>query len=1053
MMTSTAKRAVIGIDVGGTNTDAVVLNFDKDSVEVLASYKTPTTQDVTSGVRNALISVINNALEESPIALAQINIGTTHFVNAVVQRKNIVRVGVIRLCGPLSSEIPPFTDIPEDLQKHINGGFCLANGGYDFDGREISKLEKEEIFTFLKEITDKGVSNVVVSGIFSPVRIEHEEQVYRIIKEYNSELSVTLSHNIGQIGLLQRENAAILNEALKPLCRKTIEQFNSAVTEMGILCPIYLTKNDGTIIQRDLAIEYPVLAFSSGPTNSMRGAAYLSGLKEAIVIDIGGTTTDVGLIAKGFPRLSSTEIKIGGIRTNFSMPDVRSIGLGGGSYVRQDQGRVVVGPESAGLKILEESLVFADPENIKEKQITATDISVAAKITRVGNSENVQHLEHSFVEEAVKTIRQMLEDCIDEAKITARDLPAILVGGGHILVDKNQKLVGVSELVIPEHSEVANAIGAALSQVSGNVEYVKSLEELVNNPDTERIVTEAAKPDMSEEEKENAKKEARKVIYENVHKTLLTEARQLAFDSALKAGAEEKSLYVLEEGDIPLSYLPGNVSKFYVKVIGDLDILHRPTYLVSNKLKQTDKHSRQKETIEVSKQIYSSTGSSLFMDSDSKPTPDSPVFNSDGEWILSEFDVECISVGAGILGSGGGGPPYLGKLKALKSLKEGKQIRVADPVKMMEQANSENDLVVIIAIMGAPVIAEERLCSKECQDALQCMKNVYSDGYSNGEIPDSRNSIRQEGNVMCIDNYQYSQEQVTDVSSKLMGKKKIAGVMSAEIGGMNAVEPFTVAADMNLPVLDCDGMGRAFPELQMFLPLIEGMLPYPSTLADAKGRRSVVLKCDTAKELENYFRKVVVEMGCLAGVIISSLQKHDVLNKTVMFTTSLAWRLGKAVINARHAKKSTAEAVLAVTGGKVLMVGKISNVIRKTEGGFNTGHVAIKSITTEHTLKVEFQNENLVALLQSGKKEEVVAMVPDLITIIDSDNGEPIPTEAVRYGLRVTVLTLPAHASLRTDRALAFVGPAAFGYSHLDYKPCGEPMKPISVHSEFLHLK
>lgn len=1046
-MTSTAKRAVIGIDVGGTNTDAVVLDFDKDSVEVLASYKTPTTQDVTSGVKNALISVINNALQKSPIALAQINIGTTHFVNAVIQRKNIVRVGVIRLCGPLSSEIPPFTDIPEDLQKHINGGFCLANGGYDFDGREISKLEKEEILTFLKEITEKGVSNVVVSGIFSPVRIEHEEQVFRIIKEYNSELSVTLSHNIGQIGLLQRENAAILNEALKPLCRKTIEQFNFAVTEMGIPCPIYLTKNDGTIIQRELAIEYPVLAFSSGPTNSMRGAAYLSGLKDAIVIDIGGTTTDVGLIAKGFPRLSSTEIRIGGIRTNFSMPDVRSIGLGGGSYVRQDQGRVIVGPESAGLKILEESLVFADPENIREKRITATDISVAAKISRVGNSENVQHLEHSFVEEAVKTIRQKLEDCIDEAKIIAEDLPAILVGGGHILVDKNQKLLGVSDLVIPKHSEVANAIGAALSQVSGNVEYVKGLEELANNPDMERMVAEATK------KKENAKMEARKVIYENVHKTLLTEARQLAFDNALKAGAEEKSLYVLEEGDIPLSYLPGNVSKFYVKVIGDLDISHRPTYLVSNKIKQIDKHSRQSETIEVSKQIYSSTGSSLFMENDSKPTANGPVFNSDGEWVLSEFDVECISVGAGILGSGGGGPPYLGKQKALKSLKEGKQIRVVDPVKMMEKADSENDLVVIIAIMGAPVIAEERLCSKECQDALQCMKNVYSDGYSNGDIPDSRNSIRQEGNLVCIDNYQYNQEQVTDVSSKLMGKKQIVGVMSAEIGGMNAVEPFTVAADMSLPVLDCDGMGRAFPELQMFLPLIEGMLPYPSTLADAKGRRSVVLKCDTAKELENYFRKVVVEMGCLAGVVISSLQKHDVLNKTVMFTTSLAWRLGKAVINARHAKKSTAESVLAVTGGTILIVGKISNVIRKTEGGFNTGHVAIKSITTEHTLKVEFQNENLVAILQSEENEEVVAMVPDLITIIDSDNGEPIPTEAVRYGLRVTVLALPAHASLRTDRALAFVGPAAFGYSHIDYKPCGEPMKPVSVHSEFLHSK
>ena len=1047
-----AKRVVVGVDVGGTNTDAVVLNFETDALKVLASHKTPTTHDVTSGVKNAVSTVINYVLESSPLELTQINIGTTHFVNALIQRRDLVKVSVIRLCGLASTELPPFVDFPEDLRKHIDGGTCMANGGYEFDGKEIARVDEKEIITFLKKIEKDGVANIVVAGIFSPVRIDHEEFVYKIIKDYNPELSVTLSHNIGQIGLLQRENSAILNESLKPLCRKTIAQFNSALSDIGIRCPIYLTKNDGTVMENDLAMEYPVHTISSGPTNSMRGAAYMSGVKDALVVDIGGTTTDVGLISKGFPRLSSKEFRICGIRTNFNIPDVKSIGLGGGSYVRPEGNDVNVGPQSAGLKIVEESLVFSSPGKIEKKLITATDISVAAMISSLGNSENVKHLEKSFVEKAVKVIKRKLEDCIDEAKTTSEDIPVILVGGGHILVDKNDKLEGVSEIIIPEHSEVANAIGAALSQVAGSVENVKSLEDNINLPEMEKRILESMKPDMSEEEKRNTQKAIRNNFYKKVHSTLLKEARQLARDKAIKNGAEEKSIYVLEEGDIPLAYLPGSASRFYVKVIGDLEISRRSTYLISSKLNQRDIPCSQNGPVEASKQLYTSTGKSLVEDiaeTCHQMKSQCPAFNTDGEWVLSEFDVECISIGAGILGSGGGGSPYLGKLKALKALKEGKQIRVANPVRMMQNVDDENDLV-IAAIMGAPVITEEKLCGKECINSLQCMMDLYSDGYSNGEISKNGNLIKQEETIEYIDDYQSSEKSLTDTASRSMGKKQIVGIMSAEIGGLNSVEPFIIAAEKNLPVLDCDGMGRAFPELQMFTPLIYGMLPYPSTLGDVQGRRAVVLKCNTAKDLENYFRKVVVEMGCMAGVVISSLQKRDVLGKTVMFTTSLAWRIGKAVINARNAKKPTADAILGITGGKVLIIGKIAEVIRKTEAGFNTGHVIIKSINEKYeTLKVEFQNENLVATISTQDREEVVAMVPDLITIIDSDNGDPVPTELVRYGLRVTVLVLPAHDILRTEQALRFVGPAAFGYPHLTYKPCGPSVNLKSVDSEY----
>lgn len=1044
-MATDPKRIVVGVDVGGTNTDAVILDLSTNPYQVLTSCKTPTTHDITSGVKNALLSVVNKALEMSPLDLTQINIGTTHFVNAIVQRKDLVKVAVIRLCGPASLDLPPFTDIPVDLRSIIYGGYCTANGGYEFDGKEISSVDENEIIEFLKKMESVGVTNVVVSGIFSPVRIDQENLIRTIIHKHNPRISITLSYHIGHIGLLQRENAAILNEALKPLCKRTIERFNSAVSEIGISCPIFLTKNDGTVIEKHKAMEYPINTFSSGPTNSMRGAAFLSGLKNAVVVDIGGTTTDVGLITKGFPRLSSSEIRIGGIRTNFRMPDVRSIGLGGGSYVRQEGDKVVVGPESAGFRILEESMVFSNTEHVGESRLTATDISVAARFSNMGNPERVKHLQKSFVEKSVNVIKGKVEDCIDEAKITSDDLPAILVGGGHILLDKKEKMTGVSEIVIPKHSEIANAIGAALSQVTGNVEYVKSLDDVVDKSEMERKISAATKMDMTDEEKESTRKEVTKLVYEEAHKKLLHETRQIAIANAIGIGAEEKSIFVLEEGDIPLSYLPGNASKFYVRVIGDIDLKSLPTSRVFKKIETEDIQIKMQESPKGDKQMYTSTGRLLVKETKSKPL--TPSFNEAGEWLLTEFDVECISIGAGILGSGGGGSPYIGKLRAQKCLKDGKKIRVVSPLRLMENADNKNDLVVIVAAMGAPLIAEEKLFGRECKDALQCMGDLYSDGYDDGDISESVNIIKREKRITYIDDYQSNQHNKT--LSKCMGKKRIVGVMSAEIGGMNSVEPFTVAAEMDLPVLDCDGMGRAFPELQMFTPLIYGMLPYPSTLADAKGRRAVILRADSSKDIENHFRKVVVEMGCMAGVVISKLQKDDVLEKTIMFTTSHAWRIGRAVINARNTKESTAEAVLRISGGKILVVGKITSVKRETTGGFNIGHVIIKSTTDKDTiLRIEFQNENLIAISVTSEKEEIVATVPDLITIIDTDNGDPIPTEAVRYGLRVTVLVLPAHEMLKTEQALHFVGPKAFGYGSLAYKPCCESVSPCFIDSE-----
>lgn len=173
---------------------------------------------------------------------------------------------------------------------------------------------------------------------------------------------------VGQLGFLERENATILNTSILKFARSTIRGFKLAMRSLGLTCPLFLTQNDGTIIDADTAEGCPIRTFSSGPTNSMTGAAYLAGLDTAngkmpnapvLVADIGGTTTDVcALLPSGFPRQAGTWVEIGGVRSSFSMPEVVSVALGGGTLVDHTLEKTTVGPESVGHRLRQEALVF-----------------------------------------------------------------------------------------------------------------------------------------------------------------------------------------------------------------------------------------------------------------------------------------------------------------------------------------------------------------------------------------------------------------------------------------------------------------------------------------------------------------------------------------------------------------------------------------------------------------------------------------------------------------------------------------------------------------------
>lgn len=511
----------IGIDVGGTNTDAVLM----DGRKVLAWEKTPTTPDVTSGINTVLRTLIAESGADAS-EIQAVMIGTTHFTNAVVEAKRLMPTAAIRLGLPATEALPPMIDWPERLRQALGGHSWLCHGGHEFDGRQISSLDPDEIRRVAGEIGAKGIRSVAISSVFSPVNAEFEQQAAEIVAAELPDAAISLSHEIGRIGLLERENATIMNACLRDLAAHIVEAFNAALAEFGIEAPVYLSQNDGTLMSVDFAERYPVATFASGPTNSMRGAAFLSALPDCAVVDIGGTTSDVGVLQHGFPREASMAVEIGSVRTNFRMPDVFSFGLGGGSLVRQNGG-LTIGPDSVGYELTQRALVFGGSE------LTATDVAVAAGLAEIGDADRVASLDGSLVTTALRVIETEIAEAVDRMKTAAGDIPVVMVGGGSILL--GDSLPGASQLVKPEHFSVANAIGAAIAQIGGEVDRVFSLEKL-------------------------PREEA------------LRQAKEEAVEKAVAAGASRDSIQIVDVEEVPLAYLPSNATRIHVKAVGDLEL-------------------------------------------------------------------------------------------------------------------------------------------------------------------------------------------------------------------------------------------------------------------------------------------------------------------------------------------------------------------------------------------------------------------------------------------------------------------------------------------------
>lgn len=513
----------IGIDVGGTNTDAVLV----DGNDILGAVKTATTTDVTGGIRTALEDLIA-AVGDATSDVDAVMIGTTHFVNAVVQRRDLNRAAALRVCLPASASLTPFVDWPDDLAALVDGGRYLIRGGHEYDGRPLVPLDEGAVAEAARDMRANGISALGISAVFSPLTAACEERAAEIVRDEHPDIHITLSSRLGRIGLLERENATLLNACLIELAGKTTDAFTKAIADSGISAPLYITQNDGTVTSAEVARNEPVRSFASGPTNSMRGAAFLSGVEDAMVLDIGGTSSDIGCLKAGFPREANNVVQVGGVRTLFRMPDLLSIAIGGGTTVAEEP--LSIGPVSVGYRLSEQALVFGGDT------LTLTDIAVAAGLAEIGDRSRVSHLSATLVAAAIRSIHLTLSEAVDRMRTDAAPTPLLAVGGGAILAPET--MAGITEVIRAPHHAVANAVGAAIAQVSGEVDNIFR--------------------DMERED-------------------ILRVAEQMARDNAISAGASAETLKVVDMEDLPLAYLPGRAVRARVRVVGDILDLHGNT--------------------------------------------------------------------------------------------------------------------------------------------------------------------------------------------------------------------------------------------------------------------------------------------------------------------------------------------------------------------------------------------------------------------------------------------------------------------------------------------
>lgn len=497
----------VGVDIGGTNTDAVLVSPEKT---IVAGVKKPTTQEIDEGFGKAIAHLLETV---EPQAITGVFVGTTHATNALLQREDLYRVGLIRIAGHAPETIPPCFGWPDDLKQAMFAGSVAIGGGFECDGTPITPFCLEEAKRAVQTLIAQGAESLAIVGVFSPLYPEQERAIQAI-----APCPVSLSHEIGGVGIIERENSTLLNAALKKPLAKGFRRLKTRLEALGVAAQIFLTQNNGTILPLEKALEYPILTISAGPTNSFIGGAKLSGLKNAVIVDIGGTSTDVGIVHEGFPRRSLECSNIGGVALNFPMPDVLSVAIGGGSYISIVP--PAIGPRSCGKNIVQEAICFGGAS------LTLTDLAVACDPKLIAGAMPV---ECPYAAEILQLGAKRIEALVEKIAGKETNLPVIVVGGGAALF---RAFLDPTRYIIPENAGVANALGAALSEIAYTIDKVASLAD---------------------------------------REKTLQEMTQQCIDGAIREGASAATTRIVDLQTIPYHYIPGHLARVIVTASGEQD--------------------------------------------------------------------------------------------------------------------------------------------------------------------------------------------------------------------------------------------------------------------------------------------------------------------------------------------------------------------------------------------------------------------------------------------------------------------------------------------------
>ena len=350
---------------------------------------------------------------------------------------------------------------------------------------------------------------------------------------------------------------------------------------------------------------------------------------------------------------------------------------------------------------------------------------------------------------------------------------------------------------------------------------------------------------------------------------------------------------------------------------------------------------------------------------------------------LAFEELDHLSTGAWILGTGGGGDPYQAVLELKELYRQGRTVTLVDPLELDDEA-----LIACVGMTGAPLVVQERL-----NDAA----------------------------IMA---------QTVRMMERYIGRR-FDGIMLWEIGGANCLQPFLAAAHLGLPVIDCDAMGRAFPQADMCTFAICGLPAHPWTMVDIRGNSIIFAEAEDWFWMERMTRRACAVFGSAAATCKAPRSGLETKTCTVLHTVTKALGIGAAVQAARETHGDVVAAIVERENGVVLFTGKVGDVERRATEGHLRGHLSIEGLEQDQGRRfvLDFQNEFSIGWIDGV----VRVTVPDLICVLDSISGEAIGTETARFGQRVTIIVLPAPDILLSEAGLRHVGPRAFGYN-LDFK-------------------